>query len=162
ADGDNGVEQRLIEALRQLEQARIGTIHSFCADLLRERPVEAGVDPLFEVAPEDVARELFDRAFDRWLDLELENPSTGVRRILRRTSSRDEGPRRTLRSAAWMLTEWRDFSVPWRSEAFDRDREIDAILTEIEVLGSSARDGVPGDALTRSLAELETFSRETR
>src|SRR5262249_59830973 len=32
----------LDDALSQLEEARIGTIHSFCADLLRERPVEAG------------------------------------------------------------------------------------------------------------------------
>src|SRR5262249_36010468 len=34
---------RLEEALPQLEAARIGTIHSFCAELLRERPVEARV-----------------------------------------------------------------------------------------------------------------------
>src|SRR5260370_32248023 len=39
-------------ALPHLEQARIGTIHSFCGDLLRERPVEAGADPLFEDAPQ--------------------------------------------------------------------------------------------------------------
>src|SRR5262249_22060898 len=45
---------RLEEALPQLEAARIGTIHSFCAELLRERPVEARVDPQFQVAPEDV------------------------------------------------------------------------------------------------------------
>src|SRR5512141_2450014 len=37
-------------ALRELEAAQIGTIHSFCAELLRERPVQAGVDPLFETA----------------------------------------------------------------------------------------------------------------
>ena len=46
----------LTDSLPQLEEARIGTIHSFCADLLRERPVEAGIDPLFEVASEDTAR----------------------------------------------------------------------------------------------------------
>jgi len=57
--------EALDDALRQLEEARIGTIHSFCADLLRERPVEAGVDPLFAVAPRDVAEGLLDRAFDR-------------------------------------------------------------------------------------------------
>src|SRR5581483_3276129 len=45
---------RLDAALPQLEEARVGTIHSFCADLLRERPLAAGVDPLFEVAAEDV------------------------------------------------------------------------------------------------------------
>src|SRR5262245_62409495 len=31
----------LNRAVRELEEARIGTIHSFCADLLREHPVEA-------------------------------------------------------------------------------------------------------------------------
>ena len=40
----------LHEALRELEIARIGTIHAFAAGLLRERPVEAGVDPGFTVA----------------------------------------------------------------------------------------------------------------
>lgn len=55
----------LTDSLRELEESRIGTIHSFCADLLRERPVEASIDPLFEVASEDTARPLFDLAFDR-------------------------------------------------------------------------------------------------
>src|SRR5262252_2747570 len=55
-------------ALKQLEEARIATIHSFCADLLRERPVEARVDPMFDVAPRDVADGLLDRAFDRWFE----------------------------------------------------------------------------------------------
>ncbi len=34
-------------ALADLEQVFTGTIHSFCARLLRERPVEAGIDPAF-------------------------------------------------------------------------------------------------------------------
>ncbi len=41
-------KRRLDESLGKLEQAFIGTIHSFSARLLRERPVEAGVDPEFE------------------------------------------------------------------------------------------------------------------
>lgn len=39
---------RIVEALGHVERCFIGTIHSFCARLLRERPVEAGVDPGFE------------------------------------------------------------------------------------------------------------------
>jgi len=35
--------------LMNLEEAHVSTIHGFCADLLRERPVEAGIDPLFRV-----------------------------------------------------------------------------------------------------------------
>ncbi|HZI89345.1 MAG TPA: UvrD-helicase domain-containing protein, partial [Candidatus Polarisedimenticolia bacterium] len=76
------VRDRLVEALPKLEEARIGTIHSFCADLLRERPVEAKVDPRFEVAPEDAARPLFERAFQRWFEGQLAAPSPGVSRIL--------------------------------------------------------------------------------
>src|SRR6185503_358372 len=60
-------EHRLLtESLSELEESRIGTIHAFCADLLRERPVEAMIDPLFEVAADDTARPLFDLAFDHW------------------------------------------------------------------------------------------------
>jgi ATP-dependent helicase/nuclease subunit A len=37
----------LVEALNHIERCFIGTIHSFCARLVRERPVEAGVSPDF-------------------------------------------------------------------------------------------------------------------
>ena len=48
----------------RLEEARVSTIHGFCADLLRERPVEAGVDPQFQVLTEGEAERLFGAAFD--------------------------------------------------------------------------------------------------
>jgi len=41
-------KDRIGEALANFEQSSISTIHSFCARLLRERPVEAGIDPGFE------------------------------------------------------------------------------------------------------------------
>ena len=37
----------LDRALQNIDQAFMGTIHAFCARLLRERPLEAGVDPAF-------------------------------------------------------------------------------------------------------------------
>ena len=42
----------------------IGTIHSLCGDLLRERPVEAGVDPSFEIVANDAQGGLYDQAFE--------------------------------------------------------------------------------------------------
>ena len=54
---------RLDRALEELELARIGTIHAFCGDLLHERPIEAGIDPLFEVASEEEADEIADFGF---------------------------------------------------------------------------------------------------
>ena len=41
-------KDRIGNALSNFEQSSISTIHSFCARLLRERPVEAGIDPGFE------------------------------------------------------------------------------------------------------------------
>jgi ATP-dependent helicase/nuclease subunit A len=48
---------RLATALAHLDACFIGTIHAFCSRLLRERPVEAGLDPGFEELDEaaDVA-----------------------------------------------------------------------------------------------------------
>src|SRR5205085_1371810 len=83
-DGD--VHQRLDVALETLEEAHVNTIHGFCAELLRERPVEACVDPLFAVLTEPQSRRLYDRAFSRWLEQALKSPREGVRRALRRTS----------------------------------------------------------------------------
>lgn len=44
---DTGTAARTDSALREIDRAFIGTIHSFCARLLRERPLDAGVDPGF-------------------------------------------------------------------------------------------------------------------
>ena len=42
ASGD--AQMRLLESLSHIDRCFIGTIHSFCGRILRERPVEAGVD----------------------------------------------------------------------------------------------------------------------
>ena len=52
------------EILIGLDAARIGTIHSFCAGLLRAHPGEAGVDPTFAVLEENTAAVLKARALE--------------------------------------------------------------------------------------------------
>ncbi|MBC2727388.1 exodeoxyribonuclease V subunit beta [Desulfosporosinus sp.] len=42
------IKEKLQQSLVDLDQGFLGTIHSFCASLLRERPIEAGLDPEFE------------------------------------------------------------------------------------------------------------------
>ena len=60
-----GIErERLESALASIEQSFIGTIHSFCARLLRERPVEARVDLAFQEIDEVVDRGLREEAWD--------------------------------------------------------------------------------------------------
>lgn len=53
-------------ALEHLEGCFIGTIHSFCARLLRERPVEAGIDPGFEELDEAADKALRNQAWNRY------------------------------------------------------------------------------------------------
>ncbi|HTD53319.1 MAG TPA: UvrD-helicase domain-containing protein, partial [Thermoanaerobaculia bacterium] len=48
SEKDAGKRARLEAAIAGLDRCFIGTIHAFCARLLRERPVEAGVDPEFQ------------------------------------------------------------------------------------------------------------------
>jgi ATP-dependent helicase/nuclease subunit A len=165
--------EHLRQAVSELEEARIGTIHSFCSDLLREHPVEAGIDPLFQVAPDDLAYPLFALAFDRWFEQQLANPAEGVRRILRRPPRREyradrsgtlakrpreAGPKRILRSAAWELAKERDFTTPWRpSSGFDREVLIDELVLEMQELGEWSEVGDPQQWFTKSLIYLDRF-----
>lgn len=61
ADGEE--RARLERALANIEQCFTGTIHSFCARLLRERPVEAGIDLAFEEIDEETDALLRDESW---------------------------------------------------------------------------------------------------
>jgi ATP-dependent exoDNAse (exonuclease V) beta subunit len=162
---DVAERDRLVAALRQLELARIGTIHGFCGDLLHERPVEAGVDPLFEVADEDAQSALLDRAFDAWFERVLDDPPEGVRRVLRRRARgfNANGPRDQLRSAVQALLDHRDFTTAWRREPFERDAEIDRVVAQLAEVGAlAARAAHPDDWLAKNVAEIERFAAELR
>jgi ATP-dependent exoDNAse (exonuclease V) beta subunit len=162
-DAEGVKRQRLTDALAHLEEAHVSTIHGFCADLLRERPVEARLDPLFTTLTEGQSQELFERAFMAWFQEELAAPREGVRRALRRTPAaafRNSGhdddsnaPIDRLRVAAWKLAEWRDFTCKWRRPEFSREAEIDRLVGELHAFA----------ALTRDPAwDQEYFYRDTR
>ncbi len=68
-DGDT--RRRLDDAIRGLNQAHIETIHAFAAGLLRERPVEANLDPGFQVLTDLPAQLDFETAYDEWLTQEM-------------------------------------------------------------------------------------------
>jgi ATP-dependent exoDNAse (exonuclease V) beta subunit len=159
ARADDPAHQRLEHALSQLEVARIGTIHSVCADLLREHPVAARVDPLFEVTTEPEAKRFLDSVFDQWFQRTLADPPEGVRRLLRRRPRRKDRlpPRELLREAAWDLVEHRDFDAPWRRETFDRDPCLDQLVSALHEVGALASLGRERDPLAINLKELQRF-----
>ncbi len=128
--------RNLEDALARLEEASIGTIHSFCAGILRERPVEAVVDPAFEEVSEHAQERLYDRAFRSWIQEKLNENSPGLRRALSRLAWREpwdaSPPMEQLKWAGRNLIEWRDFPGPWIRLPFERDRQIDVLLAMVE------------------------------
>ena len=128
--------ERLDRALGRLEEAQVSTIHGFCADLLRERPVEAGIDPLFRVLTEAQAERMYEEGFHNWLESQLAEPSEGIKRSLRRPTfggfgaqaEGGDGPVDRLRRAGWELIQWRDFDGDWRRPPFDRSSRIDDLV----------------------------------
>ncbi|HXI85646.1 MAG TPA: UvrD-helicase domain-containing protein [Verrucomicrobiae bacterium] len=114
------------EALSDLERAHITTIHSFCAWVLRERPIEAVVDPLFAVADELQRRLLFEEAWDEWLEAELGKNPSALRQALMFGVELD-----TLPELATLLVEHRDrlAAVKWPTP---EPLDVDAIVAELK------------------------------
>ncbi|MGQ0636265.1 MAG: UvrD-helicase domain-containing protein [Planctomycetaceae bacterium] len=57
--------------LRQLDAARVSTIHSFCGSLLRANAVEAGLDPAFTLLDETTAAAFLRRSVEQALSARL-------------------------------------------------------------------------------------------
>ncbi len=126
--------RRLAEGARGLYRARIETIHSFATSLLRERPVEAGLDPEFRTLTGLEGDLLFDDFFRAWLAelLAADHPEVTV--ALNLGMGPDE-----LREAALLVHEHR-YLLPL--EPFSGDeadgsevvRWLDAYLEEVEAI----------------------------
>lgn len=77
-------------ALRaQFERAWVYTIHGFCARLLREQAVWAGVDPEFAIADEHEALRLQQESLDAAMEELFAEDAEGVRALIRGLSSPD-------------------------------------------------------------------------
>jgi ATP-dependent helicase/nuclease subunit A len=158
-------EQRahLEHALLALEVAHINTIHGFCGDLLRERPVDAGIDPQFAVLDESAAEALLREAFRNWFERALSDPGAGLRRMLRRRNWRAERstPREELLRACRDLVEYRDFDTPWAFPEFEREPLLDELVSRFRTLGSFKNLALrASDPLARAMGEFQAFVEE--
>ncbi len=166
AEVDPAVRARLGEAARSLDRAFIGTIHAFCAQLLRRRPVEAGVDPVFQELAQPDALRVFGRVFRRWMEQRLASPSPALVRALARLAWREERdsaePIEALREAAWSICEWRDFDAPWDKRNFDRDAQLKALIDSAESTLNLRNRGRQGDPLYTGLRPLADFLERVR
>ena len=63
--------ERAQTALSRLDRAAIGTIHSFCAEILKMFPLEAGISPNAQIDTGQKATQLFEEHWNAFLDREL-------------------------------------------------------------------------------------------
>jgi ATP-dependent exoDNAse (exonuclease V) beta subunit len=167
ADPKSDASRLLDAAVHDFEEAHISTIHTFCADLLRERPVEARVDPAFNVLTDAQADRLFDEVFTSWLHEQLGNPAEGVRRSLRRPvkwrfdEESDNGPIERLRVAARGLREWRDHDAAWKRPSYNREAEIKTLIAKLKDFADmSAKPIKRDDKLAVSVAPARHTSQD--
>jgi len=103
-DLDEEEQRRWRDLYTDLDAARIGTIHSLCAEILRAHPAEARVDPRFEVLEEGQVGVLRQRAVEEAMGWAADEPRVvGLFPLL---GERDL--RRTLR---WLLERRLDAQV---------------------------------------------------
>ncbi len=174
------VAGRALPALLNLDAAAVSTIHSFCAEILRRYPVEAGVDAAFQIDDGPAADRVFEEEWGAYLAAEL-GPKPG-REALWREALRFPGALEVIRALARALA---SFGLPPSLNSPDPGygsvdprlvlgplverlrRDLDHLLKTVtganenmqgflrrsnEMLGAFARDGSGG--LAAALARL--------
>jgi len=155
---------RIEDAIRGLNHASIETIHAFASSLLRERPVEARLDPGFEVLDTLPAQLAFDEAWDEWLTAETggDDPPEALVNILNLQLDF-----KLVREAAMKLNEHRDLLplAPYPSRVVDAAAALDAFAGEMRELSGMRRHCINEDdrgyayigVLEERLADLEAL-----
>jgi ATP-dependent helicase/nuclease subunit A len=155
-----------LRTVRELDSARIATIHSFCGALLRSHAVEARLDPHFQVldaaATQTVLYELIDEELRQRLaagdnaviDLVVKFGLPGLREMVGRLL----GERQQIDWETWrgetpgrLLARWEDF---WRSDTLPR---ILARVSKSRAAGKIMQvlgEETPTNAVMRERGEL--------
>jgi ATP-dependent exoDNAse (exonuclease V) beta subunit len=86
--GDEHLRKRIREAREQFHKNRISTIHSFCANLLRDHPVESGIDPGFVIIQGARQRNIMEQAIETGVSSVWENDRDALFPLLQSFGSR--------------------------------------------------------------------------
>ncbi|MGH7320796.1 MAG: UvrD-helicase domain-containing protein, partial [Candidatus Rokuibacteriota bacterium] len=154
-----GEHPAFAQALTDLDLAPIRTIHAFCADLIRQRPVEAGVDPGFVVADPLEQALLLEETWERWLERAAADAPGALEDAVSLGVTID-----TLRDLGRRLVAERDLlaglpeAVPEDTASVNRDVR-DGLPALLDAVPPRARRGA--DALVRMLEEVCAWVRQT-
>ena len=92
ATTDQNDKIRIDKMIRDLINSNISTIHAFCASLLREFPVEAGIDPSFNLVAENESKQLIIESTTEIIAESLTDPekSPEIKKAIRLFRSTDK------------------------------------------------------------------------
>ena len=146
---DAADKERLLSAIQQADAAHIETIHAFASSLLRERPLEAGLDPGFDVMDAVSEQLAFDEEWQNWLWSEEQGSARPrIERCLRLGLQLDH-----LLRLAFEISEFRDLEA--RETAEPVPLAADTLQQRLQrALAIEAQAGNVSDALATRAARL--------
>jgi ATP-dependent helicase/nuclease subunit A len=80
---EDEIGNRARKALEELESASISTFHAFAVSILKERPIEAGLDPHFKPLDELQSQLLFEEVWEVWLHKAIQERKPALEAALR-------------------------------------------------------------------------------
>ncbi len=135
---DPAERSRLAGWITELPAAHISTIHSFCASLLRRYAVEAGVDPNFAVATDDLlCRQMRTVAAEAAVGEAVESGDEGATELLARAGAEE------LIDQVRTLLERR---IAWQDAPTDPDRTLRHWLDTRRRMATERLAHLAGDA----------------
>jgi len=151
-EADPEIRERLGQALEHMDRAFIGTINSFCARLLRERPLEAGLNPEFEEIEGLEERLLEERAWDEYLlKVRLQEP-----RLLQALDQLDVSPQ-DLKEAYHELALYPDVDMQCQATAYP---DLGPVRARLGALCQLAESYLPDKPPEKGWDDLQKLMRQ--
>lgn len=141
---------RFEEALKGLDRSFLGTIHSFCARLVREFPVEAGIPPGFRETDESEDASLRRHVFRRCLEVP---EGMRLRRELADSGARPED----LLDALAIVCDNGEADFPASQE---ERPDVEAAWSAAERLGDALAEVLPPSIDSRTTCQVQTRGRQ--
>ncbi len=148
---------RLRDAIDGIDRAFLGTIHAFCARLLRERPIEAGLDPEFQEAQEAESQLLQERFWTSFVERIISDSDPLVEELAGAGLRVDQ-----LRKAFDQMVENLDVEYPADPVAAPGPEEARGVRRVLEKLLDRALALIPDDEPERGWDATQQMVRSLR
>lgn len=144
---------------QQIDAARIGTIHSLCAEILRNHPAQAKIDPLFDVLDEGEATILLAEAVETALvNISLEVKFLPLFELLRVTSLENmltQMMKKRLELQTWLTSVFSfDRFVKTALEPFMTQDEMGSCVQELKSFSPQALES---DTTPKGVEQVQNF-----